>query len=210
MQYITTSCRNCGYRTRNHESGVPSVQIGHPVGKCPRCGHLILDCICTEYEFMTEKEKKKFNPDTFNDGGNYIFIIVGIILFFGSIATGGGASIMLGLLLSIGCFYMGISRILENKRLKEDEFIEQCVYESLKRTENKYYVNFVEQAYKANGIQRTFKEFENKKEFLEKYNKFETRKSYKDNMNEFNEVLEIIDLKKEASELDEKQVFNKY
>ena len=99
---------------------------------------------------------------------------------------------------------------MENKRLKEDEFIEQCVYESLKRTENKDYVNFVEQAYKANGIQRTFKEVENKKEFLEKYKKFETRKSYKDNMNEFNEVLEIIDLKKEASELDEKQVFNKY
>ena len=52
------------YRTRNHQSNVPKVQIGAPVLRCPKCGNLIFDTINIEYEFMTDKERESFTTES--------------------------------------------------------------------------------------------------------------------------------------------------
>ena len=58
MQYTTTKCPHCGYRTRNRESGVPNVDIGQTLACCPMCDKPIIDPIYTEYEFMSKREQQ--------------------------------------------------------------------------------------------------------------------------------------------------------
>lgn len=62
MQYTTTKCPHCGYRTRNRESGVPKVELGQTLICCPMCGKPIIDPILTEYEFMSERERGGGQP----------------------------------------------------------------------------------------------------------------------------------------------------
>ena len=115
MQYITTSCRNCGFRTRNHESNVPSLQIGAPISRCPNCGHLILDIFATEYEFMTERERKKFTTEAAlakSYPGNILLILFG--LFFGGGMILSGEMMAFGLIFCIGSIAIGIFKICRN------------------------------------------------------------------------------------------------
>ena len=196
MKYITTKCSNCGYRTRNHESGVPNVQIASPILICPNCGHLILDIIQTEYEFMTDSEKAKFTtkaalPKSYI--GNILFIVVGLVLLIGSLSIGDTYT-WAGLIGGGGCIALGIYQIVKNQKMANDEMIEQAVYESLQRTSNVQYVEYLKNAYKENNIKRYFLPDTNKIEFIEKYKKFELRDSYKRNMYDFNKLLELINV----------------
>lgn len=191
MKYITTRCKNCGYRTRSHESGVPNVQIGPPILRCPKCGHLILDSIQTEYEFMTDNEKAKFStqsalPKSYL--GNILFIVVGLVLLIGGISTGNVA----GLICGGGCIALGVYQKVQNQKIASNELIEQAVYESLQRTANSKYVEFIKYAYEVNGIKRNYMPFTNKAAYIEQYKKFELRDSYIQNMKNFNQVLELI------------------
>lgn len=196
MYYTTTSCRNCGYRTRNNESGVPNVQIGTPIMKCPKCGSLIIDSISTEYEFMTDKEKAQFStqsalPKSYI--GNILFIIVGIVLLIYGLATG-DAYLGVGLIAGGGCIALGIYQIVKNQKIANNEMIEQAVYESLKRTANRKYVEYIINAYGANGIKRKYLPYYNKTTYIEQYKYFESRDSYKQNMYDFNELLKSINI----------------
>lgn len=194
MKYITTSCKNCGYRTRNYESGVPSVQLDMPIFKCPKCGHLILDPIQTEYEFMTATEKANFStqsalPKSYL--GNILFIIVGVVLLIGGISLG-DIYVWAGLIFGGGCLALGIFQIIRNQKIANDQTIEQAVYESLQRTSNPKYVEFIIHNYELNGINRNYSPLSNRTAYIEKYNEFELRETYKQRMNTFNQFMELI------------------
>ena len=192
MKYTTTKCRNCGFRTRSHESNVPNVQLGAPILPCPQCGHLILDSIATEYEFMTDAEREKFKTDSAlvrSYPGNVLFIIMGLFLLIGGIANG---NILFGLLFGAGCIVLGISRIIENSKMADEQIIEQEVYESLQRTKNIDYVKFIEESYAANKIKRRYHPFDDKGAFMDEHKIFETRQSYIQNMKVFNELMELM------------------
>lgn len=194
MQYLTTKCRNCGYRTRNRETGVPKVQIGMPILICPRCGHLILDSISTEYEFMTDKEKERFSSQSaFAHSllGNIFYIVFGLILLISSITIGGGY-IAFGIICGGGIIALGVYQIIKNQESCNNKDIEQAVYESLKRTENKDYVIYIETAYNSASIDRKYKEFTGKNNFINENKNFEERSSYKENMEYFNKLLNEI------------------
>lgn len=208
MRYITTSCSNCGFRTRNHEGGVPSVQIGAPVLPCPKCGHLILDSIVTEYEFMTDGERKRFTTETAGIRvliGNLFIILVGFFLLIGGLITGEEYTII-GLLFGGGIIGVGVFTVVKNIQMKNEQIIEQAVYESLQRTKNRDYVEFIKRTYMAKNIKRYYRAFTDKNNFIEKYQTFETRKSYIENMKAFNELLELIGVGKSVEE-DETSTF---
>lgn len=202
MKYTTTKCPHCGFQTRSHESSVPQVQIGPPIMLCPKCSHLILDDIATEYEFMTEKERRSFTTQAMKRrsfGGNLFLIVFGAFFFITGIIIGainlseGGSSgiglIISSILIGGGCVLLGICQIKRNKKLANEEFIEQCVYESLQRTSNKAYVDFVQSEYQTFKINRTFFPFDGKENFLQTYKKFEERESYQNSAREFEKVL---------------------
>lgn len=194
MRYVTTKCRNCGYKTRNHESGVPRVQLGTPIFKCPKCGHLILDPIQTEYEFMTDSERTSFSSNSMiqkNYFGSALFIIFGIVLFIAGIVLGGGY-IAIAILGGLGCIGVGIFDIIRGKKMANNEEIEQAIYESLQRTANTEYVAYIKNVYNENGIKKIYTPFVGRNNFIELYKKFEARESYKESMNEFNQFLEMI------------------
>lgn len=164
-----------------------------PIIKCPKCGHLILDSINTEFEFMTEGEKKNFStqsalPKSYI--GNILFIIVGLVLLIGGIATG-DAYLWAGLIGGGGCLAVGIYQIVRNQKLAGNEVIEQAVYESLQRTSNSKYVELIKTVYELNGIKKNYLPYDNKASFIEQYKKFETRESYIQNMYYFNRLLDL-------------------
>ncbi|HRF69936.1 MAG TPA: hypothetical protein PKV66_00735, partial [Candidatus Pelethenecus sp.] len=196
MVYTTTKCSNCGYKTRNHESGVPRVQIGWPISVCPQCGHLILDSITTEYEFMTESEKAKFTSKSSaikSSPGNIIFIIFGLFFFIGGIVGAEGIYIAVCIIIGLLCIGIGVGQIFHNQKMVKDEIIEQCVYESLKRTANPEYVKIIQRAYAANGIKRKYTPYARKEDFIEQYKKFELRESHKENMDAFTELFALLE-----------------
>ena len=143
--YTTTRCRHCGYSTRLHEPDLPRVQLGQPVSKCVRCGNLIVDSIETEYEFMTEKEKQNFKPTYAfikTLPSNIVTILLGILFLIGSLSFD-GILIVLGLLASGLCLFVGISTIFKNAKALDEKIMEQYVYESLQRTKNLKYVEYL-------------------------------------------------------------------
>ncbi len=194
MQYTTTSCANCGYKTRYRESNVPSVQLGYPIQRCPKCGNLIVDSIATEYEFMTEIEKEKFSSEKlfFNSlKKNGLFIVFGLLFFiFGIVSEDGAAGIIFGLI-SLG---VGVYGMFDAKKSSKSEECEQAIYESLQRTKNSKYVDFIRNSYMVSGIQRNYRPLESKEKFLEEHKNFESRYSYKQSMEEFNQVLESLNI----------------
>lgn len=76
--------------------------------------------------------------------------------------------------------------------MSSEQIIEQAVYESLQRTKNSDYVEFIKQSYSANEIKRQYRTYAGKDVFMNKYKIFETRESYIDNMKEFNKLIELI------------------
>ena len=205
MKYITTSCPNCGYKTRSHESGVPSVQIGAPILPCPKCGQLVLDTIQTEYEFMTDSEKARFStqsalPKSYI--GNILFIALGIFLLIGGFVLNDTAYLVVGLIGGIGCIAIGVFQIVRNHKIADNATIEQAVYESLQRTKNSKYVEYIKTAYQQNGIKRNYLPYTNKATFIEQHKAFELRESYKQNMQAFNQLLESFDAEIPAEKTD--------
>ena len=153
MRYITTWCRNCGFKTRNQETGVPNVQLGPPISRCPKCGKLILDSIATEYEFMSDKERAKFTTKRAyiaSIPGNIIYVVLGLILFVGGIIAGEAFATSMLFLFGVGFMAWGTFHIIQNNKMKNEPIIEQAVYESLQRTKNINYVKFIEKMYSAN------------------------------------------------------------
>lgn len=195
MRYTTTSCKNCGYKTRDHEANTPDVQIGAPVLRCPKCGNWIFDLISTEYEFMTPKEQSKFTGEAVEGRGalgGMLFITAGIVMLVLGIAGGGAVGGLLAGGLGMWC---GISQIKNASKISEEKIVEQQVYQSLQRTKNEKYVEFVAQIYSEAEIDREYHPFADKETFLEKYKEFETRESYVEAMKIFDEVLsEIADI----------------
>ncbi len=205
MKYTTTKCPHCGYQTRSHESRLPQVQIGSPLMLCPKCRHLILDNIAKEYEFMTEKERQGFTTQAAQQksyGGNLLFIVFGVLFFIAGIITGalylaegnisGIGMISSGIIIGCGSIALSIYQMKHNRELANEEFIEQCVYESLQRTSKKAYVDLLQNAYQTFKIKRTFLPFEGKENFLRAYKKFETRESYQNSMREFENILNAL------------------
>ena len=196
MKYITTGCSNCGYITRNRESGVPKVQIGAPILRCPKCGHLILDSIQTEYEFMTESERANFSTQTALPNSylyNILFIVIGLFFFIGGFTLKDEYRIIC-IVIGVICIALGIIQIVKNHKSARNETIEQAVYESLRRTADMQYVEYISNAYKECGIKRNYTPYANKSAYLEKYGKFELRESYRQSMNDFNQLLESVNV----------------
>lgn len=194
MQYTTTSCRNCGYQTRSHESSVPKVQLGIPVIRCPKCNHLILDSIAIEYEFMTDKEKAKFNTNSAilrSYPRIVLLFIFGFALLIGGF-FGGGGSIVVGLLGGGFCIFLAIDNIITNSKISNEHTFEQAVYESLQRTKNPEYVAFIENCYASSKIKRQFTPFSDKLSFYEEYKYIPLRQSYIQEMKKFEELLNSI------------------
>lgn len=206
MKYTTTKCPHCGYQMRSHESRLPKVQIGAPILICPKCSRLILDSIATEYEFMTAQERQIYTTQAVKQQsylGNLLFIVFGVLFFIAGIITGalycaegnlsGIGMIFGGIIIGCVCIAICIYQTKHNRELANEEFIEQCVYESLQRTSNKEYVDFVQIAYQAFGINRTFLPLNEKEDFLRMHKKFETHESYKKSMSEFENILNALD-----------------
>ena len=203
MRYTTTKCSNCGFRTRNHESNVPSVQLGSPVLHCPRCGHLILDTIATEYEFMTDYEREKFTTSSLlfkSFLGNVLFIVVGLFILIGGLITGDDY-VVLGVIFGGGCLCLGICQIIRNLKMRNEHIIEQAIYESLKRTQNVAYVSFIKESYTINKIKRNYHPFPGKVTFIRNYAFFEEKETYLENMKEFADLMNLIgnDISREES-----------
>lgn len=190
MKYTTTSCKKCGFKTRNRESSLPSVQIGLPIIECPNCHNFILDSIITEYEFMSKSEKGRFeknNAMLLSIPGNLIYIIMGLFFLIWGLSTTGDYSIIapiIGLILIM----MGMAQIVKNIKIYINGNLEQEIYMSLKRTENKEYREFLERIYKSFGICRTYEPYLGKEKFLEDNKHFEQSDRYKINMEYFNSV----------------------
>ena len=193
MQYTTTKCPNCGYKTRNHESNVPKVQLGMPVMRCPQCGRFILDVFATEYEFMTEKERASFTTQSaLSKGylGNAVFIVFGLIMLL----AGCFEAIAVLAIIGVACIAMGGYQIIRNQKMAGDKLMEQMIYQSLRRTSNEEYVRFVKRAYYSNGMSRTYLPMEDRDNYLEEHHSFEERSSYKKDMRDFEELCDKIEV----------------
>lgn len=201
MTYTTTRCKNCGYATRSFEGGVPKVQIGAPIIRCPKCGYLILDSINSEYEFMTDKERANFGSSRATVKSypfNIIAIVMGICFFIAAITA---SSLTVPFIIAaIICLAVGISNLLSNSKAADQKIIEQKVYESLQRTKNTKYVEFIEKSYSSNKIKRIYRPYSDKESFFEQYKYFELRESYKEEMKEFGELLRYMQLEDDIEE----------
>lgn len=192
MQYTTTKCPHCGYRTRNRESGVPKVELGQTLACCPMCGKPIIDPIYTEYEFMSEREQEKWSTShltTVDTVRGVIMLILGAIFFIAGMASGDGSGILLALLMGGGLIWMGISRFISVQKARELNIGEQAIYESLLRTSNNKYVELLKKAY---GKERTYKPIPNRSEIIDDYKKYSTEEIHKRFEDEFLKLLNII------------------
>lgn len=190
MKYTTTSCKKCGFKTRNKESSLPSVQIGLPIIECPNCHKFILDSIITEYEFMTDVERSRFQKDNailLSLPGNLIFIIMGLLFFIWGLSATGDYSIITPIIGSI-LFLIGAIQIVKNIIIYVKGNLEQEIYLSLKRTENKEYREFLEWIYKCFGISRKYKPYLEKETFLEENKHFGQTDNFKLRMEYFNSI----------------------
>ncbi len=198
--YTTTKCRNCGYHTRSHERAVPNVQIGAPIFPCPNCGHLILDSIIAEYEFMTDRERVKFGSTVATVRTypfNILAIIMGIIFFVVGI-TADSLTVMY-IIAAIVCFAVGVSNIISNSKAADEKVMEQAIYESLQRTKNVEYVKYIEATYAANKIKRTYCPYTDRQAFIEQYKYMESRKSYIENMESFDNLIKRLGVEYSAN-----------
>ena len=198
--YTTTKCRNCGYSTRSHERAVPNVQLGAPIFPCPNCGHLILDSIIAEYEFMTDSERGKFGS-TVATVRTYPFNILAIIMgiFFFVVGITADSLTVMYIIAAIVCFVVGVSNIIRNSKAADEKLVEQAVYESLQRTKNVEYVKFIEATYAANKIKRTYRPYTDRQSFIEQYKYMESRKSYMENMESFDDLIKRLGIEYAAN-----------
>lgn len=200
MTYTTTKCRNCGYRTRNRETGpVPTLQIGPSVLLCPQCGHLILDNFSTEYEFMNDKEKTKFSTQKIlrkSYKENILLIIFGLMFLIGgivsSVVISEIAPIIYGIIAGAIFIIGAILKIRRDQELAKEGVIERAIYESLYRTSNIQYVEFLSKAYAANRSKRKYAPYLEKETFMEQHKENELSATYKEKECMFHKVMEAI------------------
>ena len=100
---------------------------------------------------------------------------------------------MMGIIACAIGVYVGVSNIIENAKVADEKLLEQCVYESLQRTKNPKYVEYLTIMYAANKIKRTYHPFKNRESFMEQYKYFEKRDSYNGNIECFDELVNLID-----------------
>lgn len=205
MQYITTKCPHCGYRTRNRESGVSKVELGQTIACCPMCGMPIIDPIYTEYEFMSKREQKKCSTKystTIDTIRGVFMLILGAVFFFGGITSGDGYGIVLALLGGGGLICMSISRFFSVKKARELNIGEQLIYESLIRTSNNWYVELLKKSYRN---KRKYKPLPNRYEIMKDYKRYSTEEIHKGFEDEFLKLLKIIDYEEQEITVNEKR-----
>lgn len=193
--YTTTRCRHCGHVIRNHERNVPKVQLGEPIRKCSRCGSLYVDDFATEYEFMTDKEKSRFRSTyaiIAHLPFNILAIAFGLFMLFAGISTG-GTFLVMGIIMGAIGVYVGVSNIRENAKVADEKLLEQSVYESLRRTENPQYVEYITAIYTRNNIKRTYSPYINRESFMDQYKYFEKRPSYDESIDCINEIRILVE-----------------
>ena len=193
MQYTTTKCPHCGYRTRNRETGVSRVELGQTLACCPKCDKPIIDPIYTEYEFMSKRERKKWSTRhlvTVDAIRGIILLIMGGFFFVLGITSGDTYGIVVALLMGGVPILTGISRFFSIKKALSSNVVEQIIYESLLRTSNNNYVKLLEQSY---GKKRTYKPIQNRSEVIIYYKKYSTEDIHKRFEEEFSKLLNIIE-----------------
>lgn len=193
MQYTTTSCPHCGYKTRNRETGVSNVELGQTIVVCPNCKNLIIDTISTEYEFMTPYERSKWSS-TSSILTKYIFgalLLVGFGLFFliGGFTMSGEYKV-LGIIIGALLLCYGISQFVKVYKAKNLNIGEQIIYESLLRTSNPDYVNALKSFY--NG-KRVYSPLENRDAIMKNNSNYSTKEVHSRYQTQFNEVLKRLD-----------------
>ncbi len=203
--YTTTACRNCDFKTRKHKRDVPNLDFCCPVSICPKCQTLMIDPIYAEYEFMTDKEKGKFTREniqkrTYITSVFWLLVSIGILIL--SLSLGGTFNTIVGLLVAgVGMFNFIIS-LLSLQESKKNESIEQAIYESLKRTSNQDYIDFLNRF-----GERKYIPFLDKEIFMEKYRYFEERESYKQEMEKFIILMDSIKRELNSSEAYIQKIF---
>ena len=188
MKYTTTKCRNCGYATRIHESGVSKLELDMPIQICPACGNLILDTIKTEYEFMLESEREIFSSKNYENKSilGFIFsLFAGLFFLILGFIIGEETTTIPLWIVSAFLFYICIRNRVNYSKISKNKLIEQAIYASLKRTSNKNYVKFLEILYLENKIKRIFNPLKDKESYMKENVNLETLDYYKESMKVF-------------------------
>lgn len=198
MIYTTTKCPHCGFRTRNRETGVQKVELGQTIACCPRCDKVIIDPIDTEYEFMTDNERRKWSTNhlaTAEKIRGIIMLVLGIFFLIMGFVVGDGIGIAFALLFGGGLFAWGISKFLSVGKINNYHVGEQIIYESLLRTSNEKYVELLKKFYKD---KRVYRPIENRNEIISEYEQYLTKDVHERFENDFLDLLNIIENKSEV------------
>lgn len=210
MKYTTTRCRNCGFATRFMEIGVPKFQLGMPLIICPKCQHLILDSIRTEFEFMTEKQRKKLLSHSIALGfylSCVFFFLFGVISIIAvSISESSSAEIAVFVIVGICLMFFSVYKFVKFFLEIKSGIIEHAIYMSLQRTSNETYVEFLKTCYEKNGIKKIFSAFSGKNDILSNYKTCETTDFYKESKEDFDKLLVFI--KDKTAEKDNSSLFS--
>lgn len=193
MQYTTTSCPHCGYKTRNRETGVSNVELGQTIIVCPNCKNLIIDTFATEYEFMTPYERSKWSSTSSilmrYVIGALLFVGVGLFFFIGGFSMSGDYRV-LGIIIGGLLLCYGIAQLVKVFKAKNMNIGEQMIYESLLRTSNPDYVKALKSIY--NG-DRVYTPLKNRKEIIKSNSKYSTQEIHSRFKMQFNEVLKKLE-----------------
>lgn len=198
MIYTTTKCPHCGFRTRNRETGVQKVELGQTIACCPRCGKVIIDPIDTEYEFMTDNERKKWSTNHLASAEKVrgiIMLILGLIFFIIGFVVGDVIGVIFALLFGGGFIVWGINKISAVGKINNYHVGEQIIYESLLRTSNEKYVDLLKKYYKN---KRTYRPIENRNEIISEYEQYSTKDVHESFERDFLDLLNIIENKNEV------------
>lgn len=205
MIYTTTKCPHCGYRTRNMESGVSRVELGQTLFCCPKCNTLIMDTINTEYEFMTNRERKKWATTyliTTETIRGIFLLTMGIMFLIAEIISGvseWGFGIIFALLFGGGLIVWSIEKFISIGKAKTLHIGEQLIYESLLRTSNKKYVELLQSGY---GKKRTYSPLLNRSKTIDAYKKYSIQDIHKRFNDEFSNLLNMIENEDEKTEIE--------
>lgn len=195
MKRTTTSCENCGYKTRVMQSNMPSIMLDAPLSVCPKCGKLILDHIFTEYEFMTENQRNRFskkvqrNSITAKGVGT---MIIGAFIMIAGIMSGDVLFTVGGVV--VGIIFATIGLYLMNSRLEaiDNGACEKLIYVSLRRTRNMDYVRALENAYSRFNDDKIYEKYQNRESFLSKHSYLEQDPWVKERMAQHKQILEAL------------------
>ena len=188
--HVTTKCPHCNYRTRNQEELGPKIQLGQTIFCCPRCDKPMIDPFYTEYEFMSENERRKFTTKRLASSGianGISLILLAIFLIAGGIAIAETVAIILTSILGVAALWMATSEFIDVFRAKKLNVGEQAIYESLLRTSNVDYVNLLKQY----DQKHEFQPISNRAEMINDLKQYSTEDIHEANEKEFLKIVEI-------------------